>query len=129
MYIDVLESVNLLMSSNGAVLRNDVSGKVIMKTLLSGEHGAVALFPRYSIAQSRGTGLHLRHSLAALREVPSPRTYCLARRRSRYCYIVHKRREGLLDLSPRCPMRIPPNNTPPRCSRPLSWTQRSSHIV
>ncbi|CAN0480622.1 unnamed protein product, partial [Ectocarpus sp. 12 AP-2014] len=35
-YIDVLESVNLLMSSNGAVLRNDVSGKVIMKTLLSG---------------------------------------------------------------------------------------------
>lgn len=36
MYIDVLESVNLLMSSNGAVLRNDVSGKVIMKTLLSG---------------------------------------------------------------------------------------------
>lgn len=36
MYIDVLESVNLLMSTNGAVLRNDVSGKVIMKTLLSG---------------------------------------------------------------------------------------------
>lgn len=36
-YIDVLESVNLLMSSNGAVLRNDVSGKVIMKTLLSGK--------------------------------------------------------------------------------------------
>lgn len=38
-YIDVLESVNLLMSSNGAVLRNDVSGKVIMKTLLSGVCG------------------------------------------------------------------------------------------
>ncbi len=37
-YIDVLESVNLLMSSNGAVLRNDVSGKVIMKTLLSGTY-------------------------------------------------------------------------------------------
>lgn len=36
-YIDVLESVNLLMSSNGTVLRNDVSGKVIMKTILSGE--------------------------------------------------------------------------------------------
>ena len=36
-YIDVLESVNLLMSSNGAVLRNDVTGKVIMKTILSGE--------------------------------------------------------------------------------------------
>ncbi|CAN0291490.1 unnamed protein product [Discosporangium mesarthrocarpum] len=35
-YIDVLESVNLLMSSNGVVLRNDVSGKVVMKTLLSG---------------------------------------------------------------------------------------------
>lgn len=35
-YIDVLESVNLLMSSNGGVLRNDVSGKVVMKTLLSG---------------------------------------------------------------------------------------------
>ncbi|CAM9355930.1 unnamed protein product [Chrysoparadoxa australica] len=35
-YIDVLESVNLLMSSTGGVLRNDVSGKVMMKTYLSG---------------------------------------------------------------------------------------------
>ncbi|CAN0143562.1 unnamed protein product, partial [Phaeothamnion confervicola] len=35
-YIDVLESVNLLMSSTGAVLRNDVTGKVMMKTFLSG---------------------------------------------------------------------------------------------
>lgn len=39
MYIDVLESVNLLMSSTGTVLRNDVSGKVVMKTILSGEFG------------------------------------------------------------------------------------------
>jgi AP-2 complex subunit mu-1 len=35
-YIDVLESVNLLMSSTGQVLRNDVAGKVMMKTYLSG---------------------------------------------------------------------------------------------
>lgn len=56
-YIDVLESVNLLMSSNGAVLRNDVSGKVIMKTLLSGalleQIGANGILPyhRGSAAQ------------------------------------------------------------------------------
>lgn len=35
-FIDVLESVNLLMSSKGAVLRADVSGKVIMKAYLTG---------------------------------------------------------------------------------------------
>jgi len=35
-YIDVLESVNLLMSTNGTVLENNVTGQVIMKTALSG---------------------------------------------------------------------------------------------
>jgi AP-2 complex subunit mu-1 len=35
-YIDVHESVNLLMSSTGQVLRNDVTGKVMMRTFLSG---------------------------------------------------------------------------------------------
>eukprot|EP00640_Fibrocapsa_japonica_P004375 CAMPEP_0113951424 /NCGR_PEP_ID=MMETSP1339-20121228/86044_1 /TAXON_ID=94617 /ORGANISM="Fibrocapsa japonica" /LENGTH=228 /DNA_ID=CAMNT_0000959665 /DNA_START=39 /DNA_END=722 /DNA_ORIENTATION=- /assembly_acc=CAM_ASM_000762 len=35
-YIDVLESVNLLMSSNGTILENNVSGQVMMKTYLSG---------------------------------------------------------------------------------------------
>jgi len=35
-YIDLLESVNLLISTSGQVLRNDVSGKVMMKTQLSG---------------------------------------------------------------------------------------------
>lgn len=35
-YIDVLESVNLLMSHDGNVLRNDVSGQVMMRTVLSG---------------------------------------------------------------------------------------------
>jgi len=35
-YIDVLEAVNLLVSTKGAVLRADVSGKVICKTFLSG---------------------------------------------------------------------------------------------
>jgi AP-2 complex subunit mu-1 len=35
-YIDVLESVNLLMSTQGQVLRSDVSGKVIMKAYLTG---------------------------------------------------------------------------------------------
>jgi len=35
-YIDVLEAVNLLMSAKGSVLRSDVSGKVMMKTYLSG---------------------------------------------------------------------------------------------
>uniref|UniRef100_A0A7S2X6Y1 MHD domain-containing protein n=1 Tax=Lotharella oceanica TaxID=641309 RepID=A0A7S2X6Y1_9EUKA len=35
-YIDVLEHVNLLMSTKGGVLRSDVSGSIIMKTCLSG---------------------------------------------------------------------------------------------
>jgi AP-2 complex subunit mu-1 len=36
-FIDVLEAVNLLMSSSGtSVLRADVSGKIVMKTYLSG---------------------------------------------------------------------------------------------
>lgn len=35
-YIDVLESVNILMSSTGAVLRSDVTGQIVMKALLSG---------------------------------------------------------------------------------------------
>jgi len=35
-FIDVLEAVNLLMSNKGAVLRADVSGKIIMKTYLTG---------------------------------------------------------------------------------------------
>lgn len=35
-YLDVLEAVNLMMSSNGTVLRGDVSGKIQMKTFLSG---------------------------------------------------------------------------------------------
>lgn len=35
-YIDVLESVNLLMGANGNILRNECSGQVVMKTQLSG---------------------------------------------------------------------------------------------
>lgn len=35
-FIDVDESVNLLVSTNGSVLKNDVSGKINMKALLSG---------------------------------------------------------------------------------------------
>ena len=35
-YLDVLESINLLMSAKGAVLRTDVQGKIVMKTYLSG---------------------------------------------------------------------------------------------
>ncbi len=35
-FIDALEAVNLLMSSQGQVLRADVSGKIIMKTYLTG---------------------------------------------------------------------------------------------
>ena len=35
-FIDVLESVNLLISADGTILRNDVSGQVMMKALLSG---------------------------------------------------------------------------------------------
>jgi len=35
-YIDVLESVNLLTSSQGTLLRSNVSGRILMKTCLSG---------------------------------------------------------------------------------------------
>jgi AP-2 complex subunit mu-1 len=35
-FIDVMESVNLLMSANGSILRNDVTGHVQMKAYLSG---------------------------------------------------------------------------------------------
>eukprot|EP00299_Pterocystis_sp_00344_P010191 c4499_g1_i1.p1 GENE.c4499_g1_i1~~c4499_g1_i1.p1 ORF type:complete len:430 (+),score=77.43 c4499_g1_i1:45-1334(+) len=35
-FIDVVESVNLLMSQKGTVLRNDVSGQIIIKSKLSG---------------------------------------------------------------------------------------------
>lgn len=35
-YIDVIESLNLLMSGDGNVLRADVAGQVMMKTMLSG---------------------------------------------------------------------------------------------
>ena len=35
-YIDVLESVNLLLSSTGSVLRNEVTGSVQMNTKLTG---------------------------------------------------------------------------------------------
>lgn len=35
-FLDVLEAVNLLMSAKGTVLRGDVSGKIMMKTFLTG---------------------------------------------------------------------------------------------
>ncbi|GLT81241.1 hypothetical protein SLA2020_526350 [Shorea laevis] len=35
-FLDIVESVNLLMSSKGSVLRCDVSGKILMKCFLSG---------------------------------------------------------------------------------------------
>jgi len=35
-FIDVIESLNLLMSTKGAILRADVSGQVMMKAFLSG---------------------------------------------------------------------------------------------
>lgn len=35
-FIDVMENVNLLMSTDGTILRNDVSGQVLLKTMLSG---------------------------------------------------------------------------------------------
>eukprot|EP00300_Choanocystis_sp_HF-7_P023805 c2509_g1_i1.p1 GENE.c2509_g1_i1~~c2509_g1_i1.p1 ORF type:complete len:453 (-),score=126.87 c2509_g1_i1:59-1360(-) len=35
-FIDVIENVNLLMSQKGTVLRNDVSGQIVMKAFLSG---------------------------------------------------------------------------------------------
>ena len=35
-YLDIIEEVNLVMSSTGAVLRNDVNGKIMIKVYLSG---------------------------------------------------------------------------------------------
>ena len=35
-YIDVIESVNVLLSSKGTLLRADVSGQIMVKCLLSG---------------------------------------------------------------------------------------------
>jgi AP-2 complex subunit mu-1 len=35
-FLDIVEQVNVLMSSKGAVLRSDVNGKVVMKVFLSG---------------------------------------------------------------------------------------------
>ena len=35
-YIDVLESVNLLLSSTGSILRQEVTGSVMMNTKLTG---------------------------------------------------------------------------------------------
>ena len=35
-YIDVLERVNLMLSTNGAVLRADVTGQVMMRAYLTG---------------------------------------------------------------------------------------------
>jgi AP-2 complex subunit mu-1 len=35
-FIDVIESVNILMSQKGTTLRNDVTGQIMMKTFLSG---------------------------------------------------------------------------------------------
>ena len=36
LYLDVLESVHILMSSTGTLLQTEVTGKVVMKALLSG---------------------------------------------------------------------------------------------
>jgi len=36
LFIDVVESVNLLMSTNGSILSSNVSGQILMKSLLSG---------------------------------------------------------------------------------------------
>lgn len=35
-YLDIVEEVNLMMSSTGQVLRSDVNGKIVMKVFLSG---------------------------------------------------------------------------------------------
>jgi AP-2 complex subunit mu-1 len=35
-FLDIVEQVNVLMSSKGSVLRSDVNGKVVMKVFLSG---------------------------------------------------------------------------------------------
>ncbi len=36
MFVDIVESVNLIMSAKGTVLRSDVSGQIIMRAFLSG---------------------------------------------------------------------------------------------
>ena len=35
-YLDIVETVNMLMSNKGTVLRSDVNGRVTMKAFLSG---------------------------------------------------------------------------------------------
>ena len=35
-FLDIIETVNMLMSNKGSVLRCDVNGKVVMKVFLSG---------------------------------------------------------------------------------------------
>lgn len=35
-FIDVIESVNLLMSNTGTILRSDVAGQILMRAYLSG---------------------------------------------------------------------------------------------
>lgn len=35
-YLDIIEEVNMVMSSTGQVLRNDVNGKIMIKVFLSG---------------------------------------------------------------------------------------------
>lgn len=35
-YLDIIEEVNLMMSSTGQILRNDVNGKIMIKVYLSG---------------------------------------------------------------------------------------------
>ena len=35
-YLDIVEEVNLVMSSKGQILRSDVNGKIVMKVFLSG---------------------------------------------------------------------------------------------
>ncbi len=35
-FLDIVEQVNMLMSSKGTVLRCDVNGKIVMKVFLSG---------------------------------------------------------------------------------------------
>lgn len=35
-YLDIVEEVNLMMSSKGQVLRCDVNGKIVIKSFLSG---------------------------------------------------------------------------------------------
>jgi AP-2 complex subunit mu-1 len=35
-FVDIIESVNLIMSAKGTVLRSDVSGQIVMRCFLSG---------------------------------------------------------------------------------------------